>query len=293
MGDLIRAANLEIEKVKKISEERDEAYKRIKQDYFDLTHKFMDLEKLKEKGDIPSMLELVGQIMVIIREQKVYVPSTCSLEDIFIHNTKEQFFRVDSAFREILSENEHLKNALIRAEREIPSIDGIADRERVINTLERRIVELNSEIKGLRSQTQVSVNVQGSTDEYQIRIRTLNSKIEELESQLRTSKIDFDGKLRAKDSKIRDLEETVFKLEEKIKIGDSRVTEVGGGGKYTTSSYSGGERMSSSMHSSSSGSDFQTPSRVTPSQTTVTGSKQYGVYGTGTYGVGQGQGQSY
>ena len=51
--------------------------------------------------------------------------------------------------------------------------------------------------------------------------------------------------------------------------------------------------MSSSMHSSSSGSDFQTPSRVIPSQTTVTGGSRQ--YGTGTYvpGQGQGQGQSY
>lgn len=214
MGDLIREANLEIEKVKKISEGRDEAYKRIKQDYFDLTHKFMDLEKLKEKGNIPSMLELIGNIMIMIREQKVHVPSTGSLEDIFIHSTHEQFFRVDSAFREILAENDHLKNALIKAERGIPSIDGIADRERVINTLERRIVELNTEIRNLRSQTQVSVNVQGSTEEYQIRVRTLNSKIEELESQLRTNKIDYDSKLRAKDSRIRELEENVFRLEE-------------------------------------------------------------------------------
>ena len=46
--------------------------------------------------------------------------------------------------------------------------------------------------------------------------------------------------------------------------------------------------MSSSMHSSSSGSDFQTPSRVVQAQTTVTGTRKYG---TGTYGTGQGQGQ--
>ena len=102
MGDLIREANIEIEKVKKVSEGRDDAYRKLKQDYFDLTHKFMDLEKISQKGNFTSVMEIIGNIMVLIREQGVHGPSTGLLEDIFIHNTHEQFFRVDSAFREIL-----------------------------------------------------------------------------------------------------------------------------------------------------------------------------------------------
>ena len=140
----------------------------------------MDLEKISEKGDFTLIMEFIGGIMRMVRQQGIHVPSTGLLEDVFVHSTHEHFIRVDSAFREIIAENEHLKNALIKAKTQIPSLEGIADRERVINTLERRIVELNGEISRLRSQTQVSVNVQGSTEEYQIRIRTLNSKIEEL-----------------------------------------------------------------------------------------------------------------
>lgn len=86
---------------------------------------------------------------------------------------------------------------------------------------------------------------------------------------MRTSKIDFDGKLRAKDHRIRELEENIISLEERLKIGDSRVT--GMGGTHYSASQSGNERMSSSIHSSSSGSEVITPSKTPSSQTTLTG----------------------
>lgn len=55
----------------------------------------------------------------------------------------------------------------------------------------------------MKSKSQVSVNVQGNTQEYEIKIRTLNSKIQELESQLRTQKVDYEGQLRTKNTLIR------------------------------------------------------------------------------------------
>lgn len=91
-----------------------------------------------------------------------------------------------------------------------------------------------------------------------------------MEAQLRTSKIDFDGKLRAKDHRIRELEENIINLEERLKIGDSRVTGMGGTTHYSASQ-SGNERMSSSIHSSSSGSEVITPSKTPASQTTLIG----------------------
>lgn len=126
----------------------------------------------------------------------------------------------------------------------------------------------------MKAQSSVSVNVTGNTHEYEIKIRTLNSKIQELESQLRAQKMDFEGKVRAKDNRIRELEENV-------KIGNSQVTEMGGTHYGGGSSYSGNERMSSSVYSQSSGTDSQTPSKTPSSQTALSGAKQYG--GGGNY----------
>lgn len=60
-------------------------------------------------------------------------------------------------------------------------------------------------MSSLRSKSQVSVNVQGNSQEYEIKIRTLNSKIQELESQIRTQKVDYEGQLRNKNTLIREL----------------------------------------------------------------------------------------
>ena len=80
----------------------------------------------------------------------------------------------------------------------------------------------------------------------------MNSKIQELESQLRTSKVEFDGKIRIKDKTISELEEKCRILEERAKTGDSRVTGLGNT-SYTPSSsaYSSSVRdgMSASQHS--------------------------------------------
>lgn len=48
----------------------------------------------------------------------------------------------------------------------------------------------------MKRQGQVNVNISANTSEFEIRIRTLNSKIQELESQLRTVRIDYEGQLR-------------------------------------------------------------------------------------------------
>lgn len=96
-------------------------------------------------------------------------------------------------------------------------MSGIEDRDRIIDTLEKKIAQLSQELNALKSQTSVSVKVSGNADEYQLKIRTLSSKIDELESQLRINKIDFESKIRLKDNRIREQEDFIFKLEEKLK----------------------------------------------------------------------------
>jgi hypothetical protein len=57
--------------------------------------------------------------------------------------------------------------------------------------------------------------VSASTQEYEIKLRTLNSRIQELESQNRTLRIDYDGQLRtAKSETDRVTRETQLKTGE-------------------------------------------------------------------------------
>jgi hypothetical protein len=122
-----------------------------------------------------------------------------------IHGTDGQFLRLQSAFREIERENEILRARYIKWQENKPNIHAIEDKNRIINSLTNQIATLTNDISSLRSQSSVSVNVSGNSQEYEIKIRTLNSRINELESQLRSQKVDYEGQLRNKLNIIREL----------------------------------------------------------------------------------------
>ena len=97
----------------------------------------------------------------------------------------------------------------------------------------------------------------------------MNSRIQELESQLRTQKVDYDGQLRQKNNLIRELEE---KIAAKPGLGDTRVE-------------SSNEKLTSSQHSNSSGSNLASSytvgtSGVSSNVSQTGGLKSYGTYGT-------------
>jgi hypothetical protein len=182
-------------------------------------------------------------------------------------------------------------------------LSGSEDKERIISSLRSQIASLTNEMSSLKVKSQVSVNVQGNTQEYEIKIRTLNSKIQELESQIRTQKVDYEGQLRTKNTTIRELEEQISSFRtstsvlipgsfSNLKPEDSRVT----GTPYGTSSSSNIDRMSSSMTSSSSSlsgpglsssqyaSNTQSGVRYSGSNSGYQ-SAQYGTSGTIAYGA--------
>ncbi len=204
--------------------------------------------------------------------------------------------RLQSAFRELERENQVLKERYVKFQTIQPSLTAIEDKERIIASLRSQIASLTNEVSTMRAKSQVSVNVQGNTQEYEIKIRTLNSKIQELESQLRTQKVDYEGQLRSKNTLIRELEEKIATLGTSVttssllKPEDSRIT----GTPYGTTSSSNIDRMSSSVASSSSslsGTGLTSSQYGSTSQSGVryTGSSyqpaQYGASGLTSYGV--------
>lgn len=73
------------------------------------------------------------------------------------------FTLFESRFRALTKENELLREKYLRWQKERPNIHGVEDRDRIINNLEQKIVELSSELNRVRSQSSVSVNVVGNT----------------------------------------------------------------------------------------------------------------------------------
>ena len=110
------------------------------------------------------------------------------LSSIYGGFNNDVFVRLESAFRAIEKENQLLRDKYIRWQVDRPNIHGVEDRERIIDSLEKRILELNSELNRYKSQSSVSVNISGDLQSYENKVRTLNNRIAELESQLRNSR---------------------------------------------------------------------------------------------------------
>lgn len=75
-----------------------------------------------------------------------------------------KFFTLfESRFRALTKENELLRDKYLRWQKERPNVHGVEDRDRIIDNLEKKIVELSSELNRYKSQGSVSVNVVGNT----------------------------------------------------------------------------------------------------------------------------------
>lgn len=304
MANMVKHANLEIEKSKTIADQRLEAYRSLKQSTTILQSKFELFEK--ELGVISSNFSgnaaLEGQLKRLFlglddlrNVLKVDIRSIHIEEPLIllgdIHGSEEGFIRLQSAFRTLERENELLREKYVKWQKEIPNAYAIQDKEKIIENLSNQIVLLTGQVSTFKSQSSVNVNVSSNTQEFEIKIRTLNSRIQELESQLRTQKVDYEGQIRSKNALVRDLED---KIANAAKVDDSRATGTNYG------STSNIDRLTSSVHSNSSSgtgsqissnygatSNVSVPNYGATTNTTATGGvKTYGTYGnSGAYGA--------
>lgn len=285
MANMVKQANLEIEKSKAISDQRLEAYRLLRQNLAVSQTKFENLER--ELGVVSKNLDsnssasnelrrLFGSLDEIRSSLTLDVRSLRTEETTYelgeIHGSGDGFIRLQSAFRALEKENSLLRERYVKWQKEVPNAQALSDKERIIQNLSKQISSLTSELSTVKSQPTTSVNVSSNVQEYEIKIRTLNSRIQELESQLRTQRVDYEGQLRTKNTIIRELEEKIATA----KIDDSRNTTV---------QSSAVERLTSSQHSASSNSGSQVSSSYTAGSasnySTTGGLKTYGTsYGT-------------
>ena len=285
MANMIQTANLEIERSRSIANERGEAFRKIKAAHDLVKGGYAGLEK--DILELTSSMQgesrwsgLVSRISgsfsgfrsALTSELVTGIISEPIMDLGAIHGTDSNFLRLQSAFRALEKENEILRERYIKWQIDQPNIHLIEDKERIINHLRDQVLSLNTSISSLKGKETVSVNVTGgNSQEYELKIRTLNSRIQELESQLRTQKIDLEGQVRSKTSYIAELEERLGKL------GQSGVTasqSQGGLTPYGGTETSGADRLSSSVHSSQSGNERS--------------GSRYGTTTTSTYQAGSG-----
>ena len=215
MSSIIDEANLQIQKAQSISENRTEAFKVVLQSYNEILQRFGDIEgsilslAVNDQGRVKDTLSSFRNVVMQGMTSFTKLGSVQEIRDlqtigsglVYEHMSyldpqlmkyagnldNDVLMRTQGAFRALETENAKLREKYIRWQTDRPNVHGVEDRDRIIDTLEKRIVELQSQINGFRTQSSVSVNVSGNTEAYERQVSTLNSRIADLEARLRAS----------------------------------------------------------------------------------------------------------
>jgi hypothetical protein len=273
MANLIKNANLEIEKAKAISDKRLEGLRRYKQANSLFQEKYQKLEsalgQLGQGGQQVSVhiSGLLGEFKSIFSSDISTFINDDEPMRIFgdIHGSGEDFTRLQGLYREATYNVELLREKLVASEkaRVTTGTSGV-DHTRTIDALRSEITAQQEEIRRLRSQSSVSGG--SNIQEYETKIRTLQSRIQDLESQNRTQKLDFDNQIRSYISKIEN-------LERQIKLTNTPKSEVSNSTNVLSSGYT---------PVASGTQNFGTTSVTTPQK----GGSSYGTGYTPTYTSG-------
>jgi hypothetical protein len=148
-----------------------------------------------------------------------------------IHGSDGNFLRLESVVREKDAEINLLREKWIALQKERPTATNVTtDQSRTIQSLRNEINNLSSQLSNLRAQSSVNVNISANTQEYEIKIRTLNSRIQELESQLRTVRIDYEGQIRTtktdSEKALRDAQLKTTELDRKVTTYEREISNL-------------------------------------------------------------------
>ena len=172
MANMVKQANLEIEKSKAISEQRLEAYRLLRQNLAVSQTKFENLER--ELGVVSKNIEsnssasselrrLFGSLDEIRSSLTLDVRGLRTEETTYelgdIHGDGDGYIRLQSAFRALERENSLLRERYVKWQKEVPNAQAISDKERIIQNLSKQIAGLTSELSTVKSQPTTSVNV--------------------------------------------------------------------------------------------------------------------------------------
>ena len=234
MANLIKNANLEIEKAKAISDKRLEGLRRYKQTNSLFQEKYQKLESALSQGSVGSHVTvLLGDFKNIFSQDfGTWVNDEEPLR-IFgdLHGTGEDFARLQGMYREAMYNVDLLREKLIASEKaRVSTGTSSIDFSRNNDALKKEIQSQQEEIRKLRSQIPITGSSGAGNQDYETKIRTLQSRIQDLEAQIRTSKLDYDNQIRSYTSKIEN-------LERQLKLTNTPKSEVSAGSTNNQSGY--------------------------------------------------------
>jgi hypothetical protein len=172
MANMVKSANLEIEKSKSISTQRLESYRLLRQNVALSQSKFENFER--ELGIISKNFETNPSIAQELRRLTVGLDEIRNSLTVDVRNLKSEesisvlgdisgsgdgFLRLQSAFRALEKENSLLRDKYVRWQKEVPNAQLLSDKERIIENLSRQIANLSTELSQVRSQPSSSVNI--------------------------------------------------------------------------------------------------------------------------------------
>ena len=291
MANLIKNANLEIEKARAISDRRLEGLRKFKMISGSYGEKVRALEtalgqfsqQLGGDRQYTSLVQLVGStlgefrtlagndVSITVYEQEPVV----YLGDIYGDN--EVSVRLQSLLRESQYTINALRDKLIEVGKANSNVK-FEDQSRTIEFLRVELAKTSEELSRLRNSvpTQPTSLVTSATQQNASGdVRALQARNQELEAQLRSSKLSYENT-------IRDLKTQVERYESEIRTLQTRLSEKPVGSSSTTFGSPTGQHVGDTPRGSTSSYGQFTPSS--------TSSQNTGNFGSATYNSGRPQG---
>jgi hypothetical protein len=273
MANLVRQANLEIEKVRAVSDKQAAAY-RERENQFLLTSKTLSETQTTLNDLIANNPTLQDNVVLIRLTQNLTSFSASSgwkldeplrLLGDFVGSGND-FNRVSSLLREREAESYLLKGRLFDFERaSLKTEYSGVDSDRTLQTLRAENANLVREVDRLKSSASTTSNSNNREKELEMKLKTANSRIQELESQLRTAELQL---RQLKDTKSSAATSVVGENPSGSNLVSSQYSSVSSSSQpfankpYETPSY--GVNSGYSVESSQSSSGVRTNSYVQP-----------------------------
>lgn len=199
MANLVKQANLEIEKVRSISDKRAQALKEKENQFAQVTkHLQLTHDGLKDLFANNASFKDNSVVVRLFEDLRSYVSTDYAvrLEEPYkilgdFVGSGNDFNRVSSILRERELEIDLLRTRFVDLEKKSVRGDyGNVDNERTIQSLRAENASLAKELDRLKANlSNISSGNSGKEKELEMKLKTANSRIQELESQLRTADI--------------------------------------------------------------------------------------------------------
>lgn len=236
MANLVKQANIEVEKAKAISSSNANAIK-------ELENKWLPLQKLiKDKQDTlnkilnnnptlkgyPDLVALAKDFDGIVAGSNLHFEPLRVLETTFTVGTGTNWNRAVTKINELELNNQELATRLFEAEKKLLGSSSVdTNSQYTLNALKAENERLVKEIDNLkRNNSTLNLSQgQGSSQSHEAseaRLRQANARIQELELQLKTSNsriADFESQLRSANLRVQE-------VESQLKASTLRVQEV-------------------------------------------------------------------